>query len=240
MLPWVVLFLVGILLFAQSYEKWGDPIIDLGRDLYLPGRLLNGRILYRDILYNYGPVTPYLLAMLVRVFGDALPVFETFGILTGVAALYALYGIGALIGGRGIAFFSALLFLTLSFFARSTWGCNFVSPYSYAATISTALALWSFYFSLRYLYNGSHPADLWWSTGFLFATLFTKAEFGVAIVLVQMLAWSIHRIPLRVLAIIEIPFIMSSSLVKEGENEDIDSRKKWYKPGGHGDHFPFA
>ncbi len=45
---------------------------------------------------------------------------------------------------------------------------------------------------------------------------------------------------LRVLAIIEIPFIMSSSLVKEGENEDIDSRKKWYKPGGHGDHFPFA
>ncbi len=36
----------------------------------------------------------------------------------------------------------------------------------------------------------------------------------------------------RVLAITEIPFIMSSSLVKEGENEDIDSRKKWYKPGG--------
>jgi hypothetical protein len=31
------------------------------------------------------------------------------------------------------------------------------------------------------------------------------------------------------LADAKIPYIISSSLVKEGEYEDIDSRKEWYK-----------
>ena len=33
---------------------------------------------------------------------------------------------------------------------------------------------------------------------------------------------------LKVLAIAKIPFIISSSLVMEGEYEDINSRKEWY------------
>ena len=48
-LAWACLMAIGFLLFADSYQRWGHPIIDLGRDLYLPGQLLEGRVLFRDL-----------------------------------------------------------------------------------------------------------------------------------------------------------------------------------------------
>jgi hypothetical protein len=39
LLAWVILVGVGCALFWQSYQRWGDLIIDLGRDLSLPGQL---------------------------------------------------------------------------------------------------------------------------------------------------------------------------------------------------------
>jgi hypothetical protein len=43
---------------------------------------------------------------------------------------------------------------------------------------------------------------------------------------------------LRDLANANIPFIISSSLAKEGEHEDIDSREERYRTRGHGNNFP--
>ncbi len=151
LLAWTVLSATGVALFISSFEGWGDPIIDLGRDLYIPSQLLEGRVLYRDLLYNYGPVAPYLLAGVVSVFGDGLGVFAAFGIFFGLATLGASYAVGNRLGGVPIGFSAAFLFLLLSFFANSTWGCNFVLPYSFAATVGTAFSMWSFFFLQRYL-----------------------------------------------------------------------------------------
>jgi hypothetical protein len=153
-LAWTLLVGTGVILFASSFRGWGDPIVDLGRDLYVSSQILEGRVLYRDLLYNYGPLAPYLLAGWVAMLGDGLWVFAAFGILVGLATLCALYAIGARLGGPWLGFSAAFLFLVLSFFASSTWGCNFVLPYSFAATLGTAFSVWSFYFLLRYLYDG--------------------------------------------------------------------------------------
>lgn len=196
LLAWLVLLGIAALLYVQSQERWGDPIIDLGRELYLPQRLLDGSLLYRDIIYNYGPLAPYLLALVVRLWGDSLAVFQLFGLGTGVAALAALYAAGRLLAGRGVAFFAALFFLVFSFFACSPYGCkNFVLPYAYAATLSTVFALWSFTLLLRYLYQGKQAAAWWGSVLLLLLTLVTKTEYGAAIAAVHLLAWWQHRIP---------------------------------------------
>ena len=160
LLAWGVLLCVGILLFVQSYQAWGDLVIDLGRDLYLPGQLLAGRVLYRDVLYNYGPVAPYLLAGVVALFGDSLRVFSSVGVLSGLSCMVALYLTGWRLGGIPAGFSTSLFFLVFSFFANSTWGCNFVLPYSFAATLGMSFALWSFYFLLRYLFWGRRPRAL--------------------------------------------------------------------------------
>jgi len=101
LLAWSALTAVGVLLYLQSYERWGDPTIDLGRDLYLPSQLLNGHVLYRNELYNYGPIAPYLLAGIVALFGDRLVVFEMVGILVGLGTMVALYGVGLAVGPGG-------------------------------------------------------------------------------------------------------------------------------------------
>jgi len=190
-----LLSILAVALFASSFEAWGHPIIDLGRDLYLPSQILDGRVLYRDLLYNYGPAAPYLLAALTALLGDALRVFEGVGLAIGAATLCALYGIGNRLGGVWTAFTSALMFLVLSFFANSTWGCNFVLPYSFAATLAIAGALWSFHWLHRYLFAGRQPRMLALSVAFLFLTLLSKQEVGIAIAGVHALAWWTHRVP---------------------------------------------
>ncbi len=215
LLAWAVLTTTGVALFLSSFEGWGDPIIDLGRDLYIPSQLLEGRILYRDLLYNYGPVAPYLLAGVTSVFGDGLAVFAAFGIFFGLATLGASYAVGNRLGGVPIGFSTAFLFLLLSFFANSTWGCNFVLPYSFAATVGTAFSMWSFFFLQRYLHGrtdidpkgrkrDTDPSntDLVWSVALLFAATFSKLEIGFGIAAVHVLAWWTHKIPRKKILLI--------------------------------------
>jgi hypothetical protein len=195
LLAWGILIGVGVLLYHQSYQRWGDLIIDLGRDLYLPGQILDGRILYRDLLYNYGPVAPYLLAGMVALFGDSLRTFAAAGMLSGISCMAALYLTGWRLGNVTAGFGASLLFLVCSFFANSTWGCNFVLPYSHAATFGMAFALWSFYFLCRYLYAGRRSGHLSAGAAFLLLAAFSKQEIGIAVAGVYLLAMCLHRFP---------------------------------------------
>jgi len=199
---WIVLCAIGALLFIESYQRWGHPIIDIGRDLYLPSQILQGRVLYQELLYNYGPTVPYLLAGITAVLGDHLRVFAGVGFVSGVLTMIALYAVGARLGGWVEGFGSALMFLIFGFFANSTWGCNFMLPYAYSATLGTMFALWSFYFLYRYLYGGRSRVSLAWSVGLLFATVFTKHEIGLALGFVHALAWWAHGIPRKTMAAI--------------------------------------
>lgn len=39
---------------AVSWRRWADPIVDFGRELYIPWRLSEGAVLYRDVEDFYG------------------------------------------------------------------------------------------------------------------------------------------------------------------------------------------
>ncbi len=199
-LPTVLLGAVAAILYQHSFETWGHPLIDLGRDLVLPGQLLEGRSLYRDLLYNYGPVTPYLLASVVALFGDSLRVFESVGLLSAGVAAATLYCIGLRLGGIGAGFASALCFIALHAFANTTWGSNFVLPYAYAATFGITFALISFAFLERYLYAGRSTRNVLVSVLFLILAVWTKLEAGLAILVVHLVAYATHRVSLKVAA----------------------------------------
>ena len=194
---WAVLLVVAAALFARSYQRWGHPIIDLGRDLYLPAQLLQGRVLYRDLLYNYGPLAPYLLAAVTWLFGPALWVFAGVGLATIAATAAALYAIGHRLRGVGAGFACALAFLVLNAFANLSWGCNFVLPYAYAATLGMTFALWSFYLLLRHLAGGRRLGTFIGSVALMALAGLCKQEIGLAIGLVHVAAWWLHRVPWR-------------------------------------------
>jgi len=237
LVAWVLLAAVGALLFARSWQRWGHPIIDLGRDLYVPSQIRAGRVLYRQVLYNYGPAAPYLLAGTTAVLGDGLWVFEAAGVAAGLATMAALYLLVLRLAassdsgtagrpGRGIAagFAAALLFLVMNFFANSTWGCNYVLPYAYAATFGMAFALWSFYFLLRYLYAGRRRATLAASVTLLFLAVLSKQEIGLAIALTHGAAWWAHGVSRRAIlsvaaAGIGVGLLMAALFAARGPHE---------------------
>src|SRR5690349_6281888 len=65
--------LTGYFLWT-SWFKWPDPLIDFGRELYLPWRIIHGAVLYRDVDDYYGPLSQYWNAGLFAVFGPGVRV----------------------------------------------------------------------------------------------------------------------------------------------------------------------
>src|SRR3954464_614934 len=82
----VLLTLTAMLAF--TWRTWPEPVIDFGRELYVPWQLSEGKVLYRDIVsYFNGPLSPYLHAAIFKVFGVSLQTLVGFNLL--VIALIA-------------------------------------------------------------------------------------------------------------------------------------------------------
>ncbi|MEA2338743.1 MAG: hypothetical protein QOE82_2750 [Thermoanaerobaculia bacterium] len=132
----LILSITAAAAFFQSYARWLDPIIDTGRDLYIPEQLARGAKLYRDIRYQYPPLAPYLLALITGVIGHSLASYMAIGIAQSTAIVTSLW----IALRRPLPAFAATLsFVAICFCGASTWGANFIFPYSYGATIGMAL-----------------------------------------------------------------------------------------------------
>ena len=85
-----VVAMAFVIAAAVSWRKWPDVVIDFGLQLYLPWRIDQGAVLYRDLHYLAGgPFSQYFNALLFKIFGVS---FRTliFANLTITAALLVL------------------------------------------------------------------------------------------------------------------------------------------------------
>ena len=103
-------------LFVVSRGKWSDAIIDSGREWIVPDALARGELLYRDVVYWFGPFTPYFQAAFLRVFGSGFPALVIAGSVAAVAALVVLHWTLRKVTGRvEAALWTALAIPTLVF-----------------------------------------------------------------------------------------------------------------------------
>ena len=130
-------------LLAMTWRRWGEPIVDLGRELYVPWQLAEGAVLYRDVYYYYGPLAAHLNALVFWVFGPSLfPLVAVNGALTlaclGLIA-WEFYRQGGMVISIvcGVAFLCVFAFGHLSIFGNY----NFFLPYSHELT-------WGFFITL--------------------------------------------------------------------------------------------
>ncbi len=75
-----VLVAAGLLMMSISWLKWPDLVIDFGEQAYIAWRLSEGAVLYRDIIYFYGPLSSYVHALLFKLFGPQLIVLIIFNL----------------------------------------------------------------------------------------------------------------------------------------------------------------
>jgi hypothetical protein len=83
--------LAAIGLFFVSRGKWSDAIVDSGREWIVPDALARGDLLYRDVVYWFGPFTPYVHAGFFHLFGSSFGTLVLAGVVGSLAALGALF-----------------------------------------------------------------------------------------------------------------------------------------------------
>jgi hypothetical protein len=155
----------GALSVALSWNRWLDPIIDAGRDLYVPLRLAEGAHLYRDIAYNYPPLTPYALAALVRIFGSSFALYVAVGFVIAAVTAGAIYVVARGLWGFEGAFAATLMFVTICVAGRPNF--NFFFPYAHSMTFGAMFMMLYF-------------ATLWPAIGLLACA--TKLEFAAVVI----------------------------------------------------------
>ena len=134
---------VGVLMLAWSWRRWPDLLIDFGGELYVPWQLTKDKVLYADIAYLNGPLSPSLNALWFRVFGVSLSTLIACNLLLLAGLTVLLYRILHNISSRFAATLACVVFMTCFAFAQfvGNGNYNFVCPYSHELTHGIILAL---------------------------------------------------------------------------------------------------
>ncbi|MCU0242137.1 MAG: glycosyltransferase family 39 protein, partial [Vicinamibacteria bacterium] len=166
-------FLLGI---ACSWERWGSPLVDCGREMQAPLRILQGERLYADISYFYGPFSPYLHWGLYRLFGPSLDVLRIDGMISALLIIGLIYAIARQVMDSTAATMAAFGVTWLCAFKQAG---NYILPYAYPAVHGCLFGLAAFLFIVRALQTGRRR---WVSLAGLLTGLafLSKLEMGCA------------------------------------------------------------
>jgi hypothetical protein len=136
LISFLLIALLGGLMAWMSWNKWPDPLVDFGRELYVPWQISEGATLYRDLSYFNGPFSPYLNALLFRLFPSHLMTLVIFNLLLLAVITALIYGFFLRISDPITATAVSLTFLGVFAFSQHTGigNNNYITPYSHEMT----------------------------------------------------------------------------------------------------------
>jgi hypothetical protein len=144
---WLGLALVAIAFVSGAgltWRKWPDLINDFGIQLYIPWRLANGAVLYRDLFYLAGgPLSQYYHAALFKMFGVSFLTLIISNLTIVAAMLLLIYRQFRLASDTLTATAIALAIIIVFAFAQYTGvgNYNYLAPYSHEILHSLALSI---------------------------------------------------------------------------------------------------
>jgi hypothetical protein len=160
-----------------GWRRWGDVVIDWGRELEIARRLAAGDSLYTGVHYWYGPLAPQLNALLFSLFGVHAGVLQAAGLCSAVLMTGLLWALAQRVAGAAAAATVTTAFVALCAFGHYYVSdiFNWVTPYAYPATYGMLLATASLYALVRALEPGG---GRWFGAALalLALTLVTKLE----------------------------------------------------------------
>ncbi len=127
-------------LLVASWQRWTQPLLDHGREMNLPARILAGEQLYTDAQFLYGPFAPHFNALLYGIFGIHLSVLKTSGAVCAILILLMIYWLARQLMSAWESALTAGLVLVICAL-KST--ANYIQPYAYAALYGLVFALGS-------------------------------------------------------------------------------------------------
>ena len=158
----LILSVLNIILFLKYGEKFGDIFIDSSREVTVPLRILDGQVLYKDFHYEYGPIVPYFLALICKIFGTGLDVFRMTGLAVSIAISLTIFKLSEAYINRKYALLSSIIFIfVFAYHAEPINIFNYIIPYSYVSIIGLLFLLFAYLNTYQYLKNGKTASLLY-------------------------------------------------------------------------------
>lgn len=155
-MPWLVhLLIVSVTFLAMlgfTWMTWPDPLVDFGRELYVPWQLTQGKALYRDIAYFNGPLSPHLNALFFKFLGVSLRTLVLMNSILLALLTGMIWYLWRRMSDAITATAACVVLLTVFSFIQllPTGNYNFITPYSHEMThgvilsFAAIVALWRF------------------------------------------------------------------------------------------------
>jgi len=199
--PWNLKTLGGLLALVviwaawmyATWAHWGNLTVDSGREMYVAGEVAAGKLLYRDVWYHFGPVSPYFNGFLFRLFGVHLNVLYWAGSLSSLGSAILLYLTGMRLSSW-LAGWTAAAVVVIQAFHPSMF--SFPLPYSFASVYGCFVSCLFVWFAVCASTSGSKWRIFGAGMASPVATLL-KPEFGVACCICLMLAIAARGFQLR-------------------------------------------
>lgn len=134
-------FVAGAML---TWRRWPDLIVDFGLQLYIPWRLADGAVLYRDLFYLAGgPLSQYFHAALFKIFGASFFTLIVANLAITAAMLLLIYHRFRAATDTFTGTIIALAIIIVFAFAQYTGvgNYNYLAPYSHEMLHGLALSL---------------------------------------------------------------------------------------------------
>jgi hypothetical protein len=167
-----------------TWGTWPDPLVDFGRELYVPWQIAQGKVLYRDIAHLNGPFSSYVNVLWFKLFGVSLRSLVTANIAIWMLFAWMLHRLLVEIGGRFSGTVACLVFVAVFSFGQlvDVGNYNFVCPYAHEMSHGAVLSVAAILCFWQYVKRGR--ARYVAGTGLLVGLVFlTKVELFLAAVL---------------------------------------------------------
>ena len=168
---------------AASWRKWPDVLIDFGLQLYLPWRICEGGVLYRDLHWLAGgPLSQYFNALLFKIFGISFRTLILANLTITAGLLVLVYRRFLAAADRWTATTICLgIVLVFAFNEYQMVGnYNYIAPYSHELFHGLVLSILAI--ALLSDWVSKQRIDYIFAAGFCFGLVFlTKPEIFLAL-----------------------------------------------------------
>ena len=159
----IALAALTLFFVMMSWRKWPDPLIDFGKELYVPWRLSQGALMYRDVDDYYGPLSQHINAAMFAMFGSGLLVLVIFNLLIFAAIVITLYFLCRRAWGSLAALVSCAIFVSVFGFGQyvGIGNYNYATPYSHESTHGLLVCLLLVHAISRWMQSPTWAHALW-------------------------------------------------------------------------------
>ncbi len=178
-----VVAIAFVLATALTWRKWPDVLVDFGTQLYMPWRIANGAVLYRDLFYfSGGPFSQYFNGLLFKIFGVSFSTLIAANLVFTAAMVYTVYR--SFLAASDVWTATLICLGIVLVFAFGQYvvngNYNYIAPYTHEALHGLAFSVFTIALLSDWIRKGKIPIVM--AAGFCAGIVFlTKPEIFMAL-----------------------------------------------------------